>query len=679
MSGSVIVDVSVNGVDITGTGVVLEYVDFPLINSIYPSYGPITGGTVLHLHGNRMSNISTLSCRIGNGVSFPATYHTTSHISCVTPSGIIGKGVVQVSVNGIHFTSTRLLYEYVNEITIVSVMPSIGPESGNSIVRIKVDNLGPRNQLMCEFGSSKYRTSAEWDSTLMSVLCTAPSQAPGAVKLRISTNGQQYSKSYINYEYTYEESVYKIFPSAGMRNVGTVVSVLGTNFLNSSSLSCKFGHLVVSAAYINSTSLRCQSPVYAKLVTKESKVVVDVSNNGVDFSSNQVEFTYYEDIEVTNVYPLSGPSSGGTNVFFAGSGYSNYLDISCSFGDDIVEAIIVSDSSLFCVSPIFLGSLNSQVQLKIYVNDHELSPKSYAFTYFSFPVISGVDPLSGPETGGWTLSILFDRNTTFSTRFMCKFSGSSSLSVATNHFGYSVCEVPALEVGSSSIEVTFDGALYFPIGYEVLIHPRISMTALSPNFGYVNNNQSITILGTGMSNFDLCCEFDGSIYNGNRINDTAIECIPPIVLSARRSLVRVVDCNSFSPFIFDEKDEFLVYEYIKGEIVKSINPSLGFVSGGTEVEITGSGFLAPTKYLCTFNLANVSSSVSIVISAVRMNDRLLRCESPQYLTLVIIFLEFTQISLNPRHYWAPVFFSMKICLYFIRFIQILALSWVAPL
>jgi hypothetical protein len=326
---------------------------------------------------------------------------------------------------------------------------------------------------------------------------------------------------------------------------------------------------------------------------------------------------------VTQVYPLSGPSSGGTNVGFVGSGFSKYFKLSCAFGDEIVTATIVSDSLFVCTSPLFIGSVDSQLQLQIYMNDRELSPKSYPFTYFYFPVISGIYPLTGPEVGGWALSILFHQNITFSSHFMCRFAGHSSLVTASNHFGYSVCDVPELEVGNHSIEITFDGTFFFPLANQVIIYPQITMTSLSPDSGYINNNQSIIVLGTGMANFALCCEFDGRIFNGKSINDTAVECFPPIVNSARRSLVRVVSCDAFSSV-----DEFLVYEYVKGESVKSINPLLGFISGGTEIDIIGSGYSVATNYLCVFNRANVTDSESIVIPAGRINDRLLRCKSP---------------------------------------------------
>ena len=84
--GDVSVGVSVNGVDVISSGagksLFLTYVEAPLIDSMSPSLGPVSGGTVVHLYSRALS--SDLWCRFGDR-NAKATRHSASHASCVTP------------------------------------------------------------------------------------------------------------------------------------------------------------------------------------------------------------------------------------------------------------------------------------------------------------------------------------------------------------------------------------------------------------------------------------------------------------------------------------------------------------------------------------------------------------------------------------------------------------------
>jgi hypothetical protein len=147
-------------------------------------------------------------CRFGTGLNdidnrsiVVAIVVSSTHVTCISPTtaeGVQGKQPIYFSVNGVHFQPTGRSFRYVAEPVILSISPSIGPDSGGSKVSIKGLHLGSRSSVtMCEFASTltatknnKYRVAAVWIHNELT--CISPAQQPGLVTVRISSNGQQY-------------------------------------------------------------------------------------------------------------------------------------------------------------------------------------------------------------------------------------------------------------------------------------------------------------------------------------------------------------------------------------------------------------------------------------------------------------------------------------------------------
>jgi len=68
---------------------------------------------------------------------------------------------------------------------------------------------------------------------------------------------------------------------------GTVLYVIGSNFVGSSNLRCKFGSRITVGTFSSTSSVRCQSPPLG-IVT----VAVEVSLNDQDYTTDAVQFTY---------------------------------------------------------------------------------------------------------------------------------------------------------------------------------------------------------------------------------------------------------------------------------------------------------------------------------------------------------------------------------------------------
>ena len=81
------------------------------------------------------------------------------------------------------------------------------------------------------------------------------------------------------------------------------------------------------------------------------EVNVSLSINGVDFGPSNVAFAFLPTPEMSGIFPLSGPSGGGTPLTINGTGFRSELNIECALDTAIAPATIDHANSLRCASP----------------------------------------------------------------------------------------------------------------------------------------------------------------------------------------------------------------------------------------------------------------------------------------------------------------------------------------
>lgn len=216
---------------------------------------------------------------------------------CFSPSSLEASKVpISVSIKegpSVLDLTPSVQFEYRNTTgRIVSVLAH-GPQSkGGTPVRIL--NTG-EGEMWCKFGQrvvKGYRENAQ------AMTCRSPSsEAPGTVDLYLSANLQQFERIG-THTYDGDLSVSEIRPSSGLAQEHTPVFVSGHNFLNTSTLSCRFGAAGdVPALFISTRLILCFSPKVhpAGLLgpQESSSFEVQVTNNGINFQGNvEVRFTY---------------------------------------------------------------------------------------------------------------------------------------------------------------------------------------------------------------------------------------------------------------------------------------------------------------------------------------------------------------------------------------------------
>ena len=96
------------------------------------------------------------------------------------------------------------------------------------------------------------------------MMCVVPPLPPGGYEVEVTMNGQQYTQSVSMFlVYTPPVVLQTNTLLSSMDELDNTVIVYGAHFVNSTYLSCRFGTMVSTATFINTTAVSCGVPVLA--------------------------------------------------------------------------------------------------------------------------------------------------------------------------------------------------------------------------------------------------------------------------------------------------------------------------------------------------------------------------------------------------------------------------------
>ncbi|KAL7542925.1 hypothetical protein ACHAXR_012222, partial [Thalassiosira sp. AJA248-18] len=402
--GTVEVAVSLNkGIDFSSQNLLFEYKPVPIVQSITPANGSIAGGTAVRVVGDNFSRKAARYCLFWSiGASFvggtksglieivPISKHFTSdtdaahgalpsedaaitEVTCTTPPSL-GPQYVHVAVVSNEDVSTLEgslqsrggLFRYHEELKVSSTTPASSSVAGNVRVDIFGGPFFSDEGLFCMFSDVSVPGSFRSPTQ---VSCITPPHASGTYSLEVTQNGQDYTKSGYVFRFYHLCNIHSISPLSGpSTRAGTNVKAHGENFVNTTSLRCRFGSIVVPATFSHSSEIHCSSPpidsdaleymqttVYYPQKMKGSLVSFEVSNNGQDFTSSGHEFLYLEDIKMSRISRKEGPSRGDTPVYISGSNFVNSTHLTCRFGRETTQAYFLTRKAVLCFSPPIYG------------------------------------------------------------------------------------------------------------------------------------------------------------------------------------------------------------------------------------------------------------------------------------------------------------------------------------
>lgn len=355
-SGAVFLDVSNDGGGrssaFSSSGMLFSYDPKLYISGVYPPLGPDVGNFSVRITGGPFMRSHQLRCRFGE-VIVEGVYVDGEEINCYAPPHEAGVYALEVSVNDQDYGDIRFPFRYYKQESLSRVMPVSGPAyAAGTEVTLYGNGFVNTTLLVCRFGHTVvpaiFKSSSE-------IICRTPPLHPDScglkwlslseqrnrnpdpltgsrllfpsahpyplylcrlVTVEVSSNGQDFTGSGINYLYQADSHVISVNPEKTLDLGNSPVFVHGTNFVNSTTLTCRIGGYIMKATYISRELLICMTPALAvrepqqgfldhgrlwmedfpqaaltrtsPLGASPSEVFVEISLNSLDYTSDRV-------------------------------------------------------------------------------------------------------------------------------------------------------------------------------------------------------------------------------------------------------------------------------------------------------------------------------------------------------------------------------------------------------
>ena len=364
----------------------------PVITAISPTQGASAGGYSLTVSGGNFSVASTLTFVVVSGLSVSPTFQNdTTLVLTMPPFSNIFTVYPVVLANG-QSSSQQLAFNYLGA-SVTSVLPATGPTAGGTLIRINGTNFGTSGYVM--FGSTQAAlTGAGYSNTYIE--CTLPA-GQGAAPVTVTINSVKsagYSWSYL------PPNITSITPPAAATSGNVLITLAGSNFGTTGAVT--FGSYICSTSYPGTSYSTSRVICYLPPGQGANlSVLVNVSA----IVNPLVPLFSYNPPNITNISPVSGPTSGGGVITLYGVNFG--LSAIVTFANPSGSA-----NSLLC-APYGLGQSHTQIQctipafvgatVPIFANVSGQVSSGYPYAYTA-PIVTGIAPLTAPTQGGTWLT-----------------------------------------------------------------------------------------------------------------------------------------------------------------------------------------------------------------------------------------------------------------------------------
>ncbi|KAF0687226.1 Aste57867_20988 [Aphanomyces stellatus] len=472
----------------------------PILLGVTPTTVDSSGGTLLRLRGSNFRNTHLLACQFGS-VSVPATFHSSTFVTCIAPRHVPASVVVEVTSDGLTFSLSGSTITVVYDIVVTQLAPTYGTLHGGTLVTIQGERFLPNQKhLVCRFGPAI--VAATFISSTV-IQCLTPPQedtAANAVLVHASNNNVSFPIHGMYFTYAAPPHVTSIWPLSGMQAGKTVVTVRGFHFTPYSVVCVWNRTAFVPAVVISSTLLRCTTPPTLPL----GALTLQLTTNQQEMST-PVPFLVVPNIVLASITPSVGPAlSGHTRVQVVGSGFQNQVELGCRFGAQIVPAKFVNATLIRCDAPSHaIGAVLFQVTS----NGVDQALMNLSFAFLAEMEVRVITPLKALVTG--QLPVFVNGvNFVNSSALACRF-GDLVASATYVSPGFLVCIAPSrvgnllAPLGLVPFDVTNNGVDYTASGILFEYIDACPPTRFCPKHDIVPVPNGTSVANDGR-NFSLC-------------------------------------------------------------------------------------------------------------------------------------------------------------------------------
>jgi len=272
-------------------------------------------------------------------------------------------------------------------------------------------------------------------------------------------------------------TITSLSPTSGPTSGGTNVIVTGTGFTGP--LTVRFGTTATTFTINSATQITAIAPA-------GSAGTVQVTVTSSEGTSNGVSYSYVAIPALSSISPSGGPTSGGSTVILAGSGFAGATAV--TFGGTAATSFTVdSDTQITAVAPAETGIV------PVTVTGPGGTSNAVPFIYVVVPTITSMSPTSGPTSGGTSVVVT---GTGFTGPLTVVF-GATTTTFTIDSATQITAIAPAAAAGAVQVTVTGSGGTSNGVAYTYVPVPTV--ISVSPDQGPAAGGNTVTIAGTGLS------------------------------------------------------------------------------------------------------------------------------------------------------------------------------------
>ena len=287
----------------------------PTVNSVLPNSGPVVGGTVVTITGTDFQSGATVTF---GQTPAAVDFNNATHLQATTPAHF--PGPVDVIVRNPDTQSARVpggfTYQPVPAPTIISLLPTSGPEAGGTLVTVWGTNFLAGATV--SFGGVAAASVTVTSATQLGAV--TPPHAAGVVDVRVTNLDDQFATLVAGFTYgTPPPTITSVSPNSGTIAGGTSVTITGTGFQPGvPGTTVTFDAVAATGVnVISATQIQVVTPAH-----EAGAVDVKVTNPDAQSATPPGRYTYVTSPIITGLSVDSGLSAGGTPVTITGSNFA---------------------------------------------------------------------------------------------------------------------------------------------------------------------------------------------------------------------------------------------------------------------------------------------------------------------------------------------------------------------
>lgn len=248
---------SVSGTTVTSTGTPVQASPtWPVVSSVSPSSGRVTGGTAITITGLNFQ--AGPSVMVGGSACVSVVVVSVTSITCTTPAGSTGAQDIVITNSDTQFGSGAGVYAYNAAPTVSSISPVSGPVSGGTLVSISGTDFVTGAAVTV--GGSACTSVVVVSAT--SITCSTSTGSSGQADVVVTNPDTQSGTGAGLFTFIAPPTVSSISPASGVTSGGVNVTITGSGFLSGATVVIG-GSTCTSVNVVSLTSITCTTATAA--------------------------------------------------------------------------------------------------------------------------------------------------------------------------------------------------------------------------------------------------------------------------------------------------------------------------------------------------------------------------------------------------------------------------------